>query len=148
MTTNDCPGHPAGPHDPMGETVYCDGSCQPRGRTTPAAWDSYIEQAETQDERERRQREADAYWREDASRILPGEAHARRTMTAEGFAAWRANHPALELDGDDTAGTPEHNLRVPADCTGYIDPLNEQHGIQHDGDTCPVHEDQHPGGQL
>jgi hypothetical protein len=23
-----CPGHPAGPDDPMGETVYCDGSCQ------------------------------------------------------------------------------------------------------------------------
>ena len=25
---NECPGHPAGPSDPMGETVYCDGSCQ------------------------------------------------------------------------------------------------------------------------
>ena len=25
---NECPGHPAGPFDPMGETVYCDGSCQ------------------------------------------------------------------------------------------------------------------------
>jgi len=23
-----CPGHPAGPSDPMGETFYCDGSCQ------------------------------------------------------------------------------------------------------------------------
>jgi hypothetical protein len=23
-----CEGHPAGPYDPMGETVYCDGSCQ------------------------------------------------------------------------------------------------------------------------
>jgi hypothetical protein len=23
-----CPGHPAGPSDPMGQTVYCDGSCQ------------------------------------------------------------------------------------------------------------------------
>jgi predicted Zn-ribbon and HTH transcriptional regulator len=22
-----CPGHPAGPYDPMGQTVYCDGSC-------------------------------------------------------------------------------------------------------------------------
>lgn len=22
-----CEGHPAGPFDPMGETVYCDGSC-------------------------------------------------------------------------------------------------------------------------
>lgn len=22
-----CDGHPAGPSDPMGETVYCDGSC-------------------------------------------------------------------------------------------------------------------------
>lgn len=22
-----CEGHPAGPYDPMGETVYCDGSC-------------------------------------------------------------------------------------------------------------------------
>ncbi len=22
-----CEGHPAGPNDPMGETVYCDGSC-------------------------------------------------------------------------------------------------------------------------
>lgn len=27
-TTNPCPGHPAGPYDPMGVTVYCDGSCQ------------------------------------------------------------------------------------------------------------------------
>jgi hypothetical protein len=24
-----CEGHPAGPNDPMGETVYCDGTCQP-----------------------------------------------------------------------------------------------------------------------
>jgi hypothetical protein len=24
---NDCPGHPAGPYDPMGQTVYCDGTC-------------------------------------------------------------------------------------------------------------------------
>lgn len=23
-----CPGHPAGPNDPMGQTVYCDGSCR------------------------------------------------------------------------------------------------------------------------
>lgn len=23
----ECEGHPAGPNDPMGETVYCDGSC-------------------------------------------------------------------------------------------------------------------------
>lgn len=23
-----CQGHPAGPGDPMGETVYCDGSCR------------------------------------------------------------------------------------------------------------------------
>jgi hypothetical protein len=23
-----CEGHPAGPYDPMGETVYCDGSCR------------------------------------------------------------------------------------------------------------------------
>jgi hypothetical protein len=22
-----CPGHPAGPFDPMGQTVYCDGTC-------------------------------------------------------------------------------------------------------------------------
>jgi hypothetical protein len=22
-----CEGHPAGPYDPMGETVYCDGCC-------------------------------------------------------------------------------------------------------------------------
>ena len=25
---SECLGHPAGPYDPMGETVYCDGSCQ------------------------------------------------------------------------------------------------------------------------
>jgi hypothetical protein len=25
-----CPGHPAGPFDPMGQTVYCDGTCQTR----------------------------------------------------------------------------------------------------------------------
>ena len=24
----ECPGHPAGEFDPMGQTVYCDGSCQ------------------------------------------------------------------------------------------------------------------------
>lgn len=24
-----CNGHPAGPHDSMGVTVYCDGSCRP-----------------------------------------------------------------------------------------------------------------------
>lgn len=24
---DECQGHPAGPFDPMGETVYCDGSC-------------------------------------------------------------------------------------------------------------------------
>lgn len=23
-----CDGHPAGPFDPMGQTVYCDGTCQ------------------------------------------------------------------------------------------------------------------------
>lgn len=27
----ECDGHPAGPFDPMGETVYCDGSCK-RGK--------------------------------------------------------------------------------------------------------------------
>lgn len=27
--TNECNGHPAGPYDPMGQTVYCDGSCRP-----------------------------------------------------------------------------------------------------------------------
>jgi hypothetical protein len=25
---SECQGHPAGPYDPMGETVYCDGSCR------------------------------------------------------------------------------------------------------------------------
>ena len=25
---DECEGHPAGPNDPMGQTVYCDGSCQ------------------------------------------------------------------------------------------------------------------------
>lgn len=25
----ECRGHPVGPYDPMGETVYCDGSCLP-----------------------------------------------------------------------------------------------------------------------
>lgn len=29
--TPTCEGHPAGPLDPMGETVYCDGSCNPFG---------------------------------------------------------------------------------------------------------------------
>ncbi len=24
----ECLGHPAGPYDPMGQTVYCDGSCR------------------------------------------------------------------------------------------------------------------------
>lgn len=24
----ECEGHPAGPYDPMGETFYCDGSCE------------------------------------------------------------------------------------------------------------------------
>jgi hypothetical protein len=27
LTPAECEGHPAGPHDPMGQTVYCDGSC-------------------------------------------------------------------------------------------------------------------------
>lgn len=27
-TEDDCEGHPAGPYDPMGQTVYCDGSCR------------------------------------------------------------------------------------------------------------------------
>ena len=27
-----CEGHPAGPFDPMGETVYCDGTCSPENR--------------------------------------------------------------------------------------------------------------------
>ncbi len=27
-----CEGHPAGPNDPMGQTVYCDGSCRRRAR--------------------------------------------------------------------------------------------------------------------
>jgi len=25
--TQECEGHPAGPFDPMGETVFCDGTC-------------------------------------------------------------------------------------------------------------------------
>ena len=28
MARPECLGHPAGPGDPMGETVYCDGSCR------------------------------------------------------------------------------------------------------------------------
>jgi hypothetical protein len=24
----ECQGHPAGPYDPMGQTVYCDGACR------------------------------------------------------------------------------------------------------------------------
>jgi hypothetical protein len=27
-TTLECEGHPAGPYDPAGETVYCDGTCR------------------------------------------------------------------------------------------------------------------------
>jgi hypothetical protein len=27
---DECEGHPAGPFDPMGETVYCDGTCRTR----------------------------------------------------------------------------------------------------------------------
>lgn len=30
-----CEGHPAGPFDPMGQTVYCDGSCRPKPRFNP-----------------------------------------------------------------------------------------------------------------
>lgn len=26
----ECMGHPAGPFDPMGQTVYCDGTCRPK----------------------------------------------------------------------------------------------------------------------
>jgi hypothetical protein len=26
----ECEGHPVGPYDPMGVTVYCDGSCRPK----------------------------------------------------------------------------------------------------------------------
>lgn len=25
---DECEGHPAGPYDPMGQTVYCDGTCR------------------------------------------------------------------------------------------------------------------------
>jgi hypothetical protein len=35
MTTSTCEGHPAGPFDPMGKTVYCDGSCQRDGEPDP-----------------------------------------------------------------------------------------------------------------
>jgi hypothetical protein len=28
INKNKCQGHPAGPYDPMGQTVYCDGSCR------------------------------------------------------------------------------------------------------------------------
>lgn len=28
LRDDECEGHPAGPYDPMGETVYCDGSCK------------------------------------------------------------------------------------------------------------------------
>lgn len=53
-----CPGHPAGPADPVGETFYCDGSCartprrrgRPLPRQTVADWDDatqiQIEQAD------------------------------------------------------------------------------------------------------
>lgn len=27
LVTDECPGHPAGEYDDLGETVYCDGSC-------------------------------------------------------------------------------------------------------------------------
>lgn len=30
----ECQGHPPGPFDPMGETVFCDGSCRLPARTT------------------------------------------------------------------------------------------------------------------
>lgn len=33
---DECEGHPAGPSDPMGETVYCDGSCRRRAHTAPS----------------------------------------------------------------------------------------------------------------
>jgi hypothetical protein len=36
-THPECPGHPAGPHDPMGQTVYCDGTCQPPIETVSEA---------------------------------------------------------------------------------------------------------------
>ena len=29
MSAEHCKGHPAGPFDPMGVTVYCDGTCRP-----------------------------------------------------------------------------------------------------------------------
>lgn len=31
--TKACDGHPAGAFDPMGATVYCDGSCKPKSTT-------------------------------------------------------------------------------------------------------------------
>lgn len=34
----ECLGHPAGPFDPLGEAVYCDGSCRgPRTSVRPSA---------------------------------------------------------------------------------------------------------------
>lgn len=39
---NKCEGHPAGEFDPMGKTVYCDGSCRPLKKvwivTKPSAY--------------------------------------------------------------------------------------------------------------
>lgn len=51
---------------------------------------------------------------------LPGEDAARRTMTAEAFAAWKANHPGATASEriraarghDETAGDPDHNRRA------------------------------------
>lgn len=49
----ECLGHPAGPYDPMGQTVYCDGSCRPLRRpssfqefnATPATGPTYTDLA-------------------------------------------------------------------------------------------------------
>ena len=35
----ECEGHPGGPYDPMGETVYCDGTCLTDDQAVQAAYD-------------------------------------------------------------------------------------------------------------
>lgn len=55
---SECEGHPAGPLDPMGETVYCDGRCRrdvasqlgPSAAASPAAGRRLLNSGETRDQ--------------------------------------------------------------------------------------------------
>lgn len=130
----DCAGEQVGPAFTSG-TI---GAVRAVGR--------FLRGGPTASDRIREAREA----RGDADPLNRLQAHTAR-LVAEG------QEPITEIRAadDDTAGTDDHNRRapiraadVPSGCTGYVDMLRPQDGIQHDGPTCPIHEDASPAGSV